>query len=150
MNYYLDTSALVKRYVWERGSEIMRSVWHPDAILLTAHITRVEMMATFAKAVRMGVMDEPSALLGIDAFKRDWVKLAWVPLHEDALDLAGDYAWRFGLRGYDAVHLASAMIGQHLLQAPVVFATFDRKLWQAAADAGLHPFPNDLTPFLVS
>ena len=48
MNYYLDTSALVKRYVWERGSEIMRSVWHPDAILLTAHITRVEMMATFA------------------------------------------------------------------------------------------------------
>ncbi|MCP4424561.1 MAG: type II toxin-antitoxin system VapC family toxin [Chloroflexi bacterium] len=53
-------------------------------------------------------------------------------------------AWDYHLRGYDATHLASAVLWQEMLGKPVTMAVFDRKLWEAAELAGLRPFPADL------
>jgi hypothetical protein len=57
-------------------------------------------------------------------------------------------AWELDLRGYDAVHLASALLWQDSLGRKVTMATFDRKLWQAAEERGLSPFPEDLPGIL--
>jgi len=112
-------------------------------------ITRAEIMATFAKAVRMNVIDRLAAEAQIEAFQHDWRKLALIPVNEQLVDFAGVLAWQSNLRGYDAVHLASALLWQDLLQSPITFATFDKRLWQAAKDAGLEPFPSDISSFLT-
>jgi predicted nucleic acid-binding protein len=54
-------------------------------------------------------------------------------------------AWDYGLRGYDAVQLASALSWQQLIGQEVVLATFDSQLWEAAPAAGLQVWPEDLT-----
>ncbi len=53
-------------------------------------------------------------------------------------------AWEQGLRGYDAVHLASALLWQSSLSRPVTLATFDRQLWDAAQLVGLEVWPEAL------
>jgi hypothetical protein len=50
------------------------------------------------------------------------------------------------LRGYDAVHPASAALWQELLDEPVTLAIFDRELWNAAADAGVDVWPAAISP----
>jgi hypothetical protein len=53
-------------------------------------------------------------------------------------------AWQYGLRGYDAVHLAAALLWQEGLEESVTLATFDRQLWEAGKQSGLAVFPADL------
>lgn len=53
-------------------------------------------------------------------------------------------AWEHGLRGYDAVHLASALLWQNGLSETVTLATFDKQLWAAAQLVGLEVWPEAL------
>jgi antitoxin (DNA-binding transcriptional repressor) of toxin-antitoxin stability system len=48
------------------------------------------------------------------------------------------------LRGYDAVHLAAALLWQERVGYPGVLATFDAGLWQAAHRAGLEVWPAEI------
>ncbi len=50
-----------------------------------------------------------------------------------------------GLRGYDAVQLAAALVWRDAVGQEVILATFDRELWEAAGRAGLRPWPENLT-----
>jgi predicted nucleic acid-binding protein len=53
---YLDASALVKRYVAERGTEAVQALLMRASVMGTVAITRVEVTAALAKAVRIGVL----------------------------------------------------------------------------------------------
>ena len=50
-------------------------------------------------------------------------------------------AWEHGLRGCDAVHLATALAWRETLGEAVTVATYDRELWRGALAAGLSPWP---------
>ena len=63
---------------------------------------------------------------------------------------ADSLAWELGLRGYDAVHLASAALWKEGMGQEVALATFDQQLWEAAIQCGLVPFPDDLPGTLAS
>lgn len=55
--YYLDTSALLKRYITEDGSQWVRGIFRsPDHILITSRITQVEAASAFARRVREGTL----------------------------------------------------------------------------------------------
>ncbi len=54
---------------------------------------------------------------------------------------AATLAWDFGLRGYDAMHLAAALTWQDALEEPIILATFDRLLWSAGKKAGVAIWP---------
>lgn len=60
------------------------------------------------------------------------------------LDRADALAWDEGLRGFDAVHPASAMIGREGLGAKVVLAACDLQLRRAAGRLQFATFPEDL------
>jgi hypothetical protein len=53
-------------------------------------------------------------------------------------------AWEHGLRGYDAVQLASALSWQESVGEEIVLATFDQQLWEAAKRTGLKAWPDQL------
>ena len=53
-------------------------------------------------------------------------------------------AWDAALRGYDAVQLASALILQESVGADITLATFDRQLWGAGKQVGIHVWPKTL------
>jgi len=52
------------------------------------------------------------------------------------------------VRGYDAVHLASALIWQEGVGEVVTLATCDRQLWDAGHMQGLTVFPENLPAWL--
>jgi hypothetical protein len=62
---------------------------------------------------------------------------------EVLLARADELAWELGLRGYDAVHLASALLWQDGMGERVMVGTFDRALWEAAEGRGMMPFLGD-------
>ena len=143
MIVYLDTSALVKHYVQESGSEEVERVIGEARLVGTAAITRVEMAAALAKAVRMHLLSRDEAAEALSAFEAEWESLVRLQLHELLLARATSLAWERGLRGYDAVHMASALFWRDMVGEPVVLATYDRELWEEAVRSGLKVFPED-------
>jgi predicted nucleic acid-binding protein len=56
---------------------------------------------------------------------------------EDVAVLAVDLAEKYGLRGFDAIHLASALAIKKAVAAPVIFSSADARLNKAAVEESL-------------
>jgi predicted nucleic acid-binding protein len=150
MILYLDASALVKRYVTEVGSAEVAAAISRAAATATALISRAEVAAALAKAVRVNVVTEEESLAALQVFRNDWVDLVRVQVTELVVARADALAWEHGLRGYDAVQLASALIWKDALGEQVTLATFDKHLWTVAESVGFSVYPADLPATLQS
>jgi len=141
---YLDASALVKRYIVERGSRETIALTAHSEMTATSIVSRAEAAAAFAKAVRTGLVKDEVARSAQRRFAGDWPDLARVSVTEAVIERAERLAWELGLRGYDAVQLASALTWQESVGEEIVLATFDQQLWQAAQRTGLKAWPDEL------
>ncbi len=144
MILYLDTSALVKRYFNEQGSDQVALVIEQASTVATAIITRAEVSAVCARAVRTGILEKEEAFTHLQTFRGDWSDFLRLDLTENTISRADALAWEQNLRGYDSVHLACALIWQEEMEEPVMLATYDKQLWRAAKAVGLIVFPEDL------
>jgi len=132
----LDTSALVKIYISEPGSERMRAVVSQGDPKVASVLAFAEMHATFARRRREELL-LPAELEQIrSGFGDDWERLTQIPVGEAVLRLVPGLCERHPLRGADAVHLASALLLREE-GLEVVFACSDRNLLEAAAVEGL-------------
>lgn len=141
---YLDTSALVKRYVEETGTPEVQTLIQAADVLGTSALARVEMAAALAKAVRVGALTREEAGTALETFLTDWPRLYRLKVTDPLLERASDLAWKEGIRGYDATHLAAALLWQEMLEVPVVMATFNHDLWKTARRRGLEAWPKAL------
>ncbi len=128
MTLYVDSSALIKRYVAEDDSASAESVLLADTEWVTGRHTYVEV--TLAIHRRLGDADRAGA---IAAFERDWQRTLVVALDEVVCRRAAELGIATGARSLDALHLAAAeRAGGRSL--PVV--TFDVRLGLAARSLG--------------
>jgi predicted nucleic acid-binding protein len=141
---YLDASALVKQYVAETGSEAVGALIEAADVVGTSLISRAEVVAALAKAVRVGLLERSEASGARTIFATQWSDVVRLQLTETVVTRAGDLAWEHDLRGYDAVHLAAALFWQETLGESVTMATFDRQLWEKGEQTGLAVWPPDL------
>lgn len=144
MIVYLDASALVKCYVHEAGSQEVMELVRLAEMVGTAVISRAEVSAALAKAVRVGSLPQEEAEAALNRFVHDWANLVRVQITETLVASAASLAWKRNLRGYDAVHLAAAITWREALQEPVTLAVYDRDLWRSASEEGFSVFPNAL------
>ena len=141
---YLDASALVKRYVAEAGSSEVNGLVSEAEALGTAVISRAEVSAALARAVRVKSVSKNAGASALRAFTADWDNLIRLQLTEVLVARAAALAWEHGLRGYDAVHLATALFWHETLDEAVTVATYDRELWKSARTSGLSVWPRAL------
>lgn len=143
--FYLDSSALVKRYLTETGSAWVRGLADPSTgqAISIAGITRVEVAAALAARHR--------SQGGITGAERDGIvrllakhcrdEYALIPASDAILDLAVELTQRHRLRGYDAVQLATALAAGLALGAAdmpgLTFVAADTDLIAAARAEGL-------------
>ena len=75
-------------------------------------------------------------------FIEDWNRFVVLEVTDQVVKHAGDLAAQRALRGFDALHLASALNLRDRLATPVTFLAFDRELTLAAKREALqiHPF----------
>ncbi len=142
--YYLDTSALVKRYANEAGTAWINALIDPAArhTLYTVRLTRPETIAALRRKARTGEMTLAEASGAARAFRRAWrrryrIVAATAAVAERAMDLAEQH----GLRGYDAVHLAAALAVADIRQrhglSALTFVSADTDQREAAVIEGL-------------
>lgn len=141
---YFDASALVKRHVAEPSSKETIELAATAEVVATSLVSRAEVAAALAKAVRVGLLSATDARGAQRAFVREWQDLARIPMTEALAARAEALVWSHALRGYDAVQLASALTWQESLGTPITLATFDRQLWEAGRQAGLLTWPDTL------
>ncbi len=142
--YFLDSSAVVKRYAVEPGTAWMDSVCDPTAgnIITLSQIGLVEVAAALAAKRRAGGLGVEDYEQTLTEFITD-VQQQYTPVAVDAtlIDLAVALTRRQKLRGCDAIQLASALTlntsltSQGLL--PLTFVVADADLLAAAAAEGL-------------
>lgn len=143
-HYYLDASALVKRYVDEEGSDWLRaniaSVGLP--LVFTSRMTIVEVISAFARRVRDGSLSLEEFTIARDAFQGDCLnEYQIMPPTMAVIDLTCALLEKHPLRAYDAIHLATALSAQRFLAAQdyplITFLSADQRLNQAAEREGL-------------
>ncbi len=139
MILFLDTSALVKLYIAEPGSERMRSVVALGEPMAASVLAFAEIHATLARRRREALLRPPELAQLQQAFALDWEELTQVSASLAVLQLVPGLCARHPLRGADAVHLASALL-LHQEGLRVTFACSDRDLVGAAAAEGLLTF----------
>jgi len=145
MIVYLDASALVKLYVEETGSAQVKALLGEAQAAGTGVLSRAEVVAALAKAVRVGLILREAGLKAVASFNMDWEQLIRVQFSEALAARGATLAWEHGLRGYDAVHLATALAWRETLGETVTVATYDRELWRGAKASGLPAWPVRLT-----
>lgn len=142
--YFLDSSALVKRYIPELGTLWIRQLSDPNNQnnLFIARITWVEVLSALARREREGFLSSSNVTQIIRIFATHLAQQHGVlEVDRTLTDLAGDLVIQYPLRAYDAVQLAAALrlkttLNQAQLPDPM-FLTADHRLMTIAQSAGL-------------
>jgi predicted nucleic acid-binding protein len=133
--HYLDTSALVKRYVSEPGSVSVRPLFRTKDVA-TSRIAYAEIAATMARLVREGALTESARDAILARLDADFAALTIVEIRAALVRRVPSLVARRPLRGYDAVHLTSALALRDRGVA-VTFWAADAVLVDAARAEGL-------------
>lgn len=138
MILYLDSSALVKLFVVEAHSERVRQAMSRARLTATHAIAYVEACATFARVSHARGDDAllPALRRNLDV---QWAAWEILNVTEPLIRRGADLAGRYGLRGYDSIHLAAAESTFEVFRnhVPFHFAVFDGQLSEAAKQAGI-------------
>lgn len=141
MMLYMDTSAMVKLYVEESmSSEVAGAVEEAEAVA-TSLIAYAEARAAFARARREARLSAQAYRHVVQEFIEDWSRFVVVEVTDRMVKHAGDLAAQRALRGFDALHLASALKLRDRLAIPVTFLAFDQELTLAAKREALYIHP---------
>jgi predicted nucleic acid-binding protein len=141
MILYLDTSALLKRYFREHFSDAIIACWKSASHLVTSSVAYAETMASMYRKQReanlkASLIEHVAAL-----FTDDWQAFIRVEVNDNLNELVSGLVARHPLRGFDTIHLASALAIHKRISRDFVFACFDKSLLAAARAEGLETFP---------
>ena len=127
MTTYVDSSALVSKYLDEPASERATQLLSADAELITGRLTIVEVRRTIAQ--NLGPTDGTAARA---AFATDLREFDLVEIDSTTCELAAVIGEQLGVRSLDALHLGAAQrVGK-----PLTFLTFDVRQGRAARELG--------------
>ena len=129
---YLDTSALIKRFVAEKGSPLFQAMVTRKGPIVTAKIAYAEVYAGLSRKHREDHLSDGQYALACRQFESDWQAYVRVDLQDEILLLARDLIQRHPPRGFDAIHLASALSLKRALGEEITFAAADERLLRAA------------------
>ncbi len=133
MIVYFDTSAIIKLLIEEQGSDRAAEIWRRADLAVSSQLLYVEARAALAAAHRGGRLDHPGLAQAGAGLETVHSELRVIALDEPLVRAAGDLAEQLALRGYDAVHLASALA---INADDVLLATWDHDLGEAAVAHG--------------
>ncbi len=142
--YFFESSAFVKRFAPERGSNFVLSLLHPSSRnrFYAARITEVEVCAALIRRQKGKTLSADQAAKALGRLRRDFPRrFTHIAINEDVIIKAVRLAETYGLRGYDAVQLSAALeanderLGRGLL--PLILVSADTELNNAAQAEGL-------------
>jgi predicted nucleic acid-binding protein len=130
---YLDTSSLVKLYIEEKGTDDVRQDLGEASAGATSLVAYAEARAAFARLRRQGTITAAAFRAVKRDFDADWSKYLVVEPTPELCQIAGEFAQRYRLRGFDSIHLATFLhVAREARPSETRFSSFDRQLNRAA------------------
>jgi len=141
MILYLDTSALVMRYFREAHTDDILSKWIGAKQIFTSSVAYAETVAALYRKKREANLDEPLIRNIVALFSQEWVSFVRVKVNDDLNATISHLVQTYPLRGFDVIHLASAM---------AILSGFPRNLYSAASTMSFFkpPEPKEWKCFL--
>lgn len=137
---YFDASAIVKRYVREAGSKLVRRLLS-TAPPATSRLSEFEVASAVARRCREGALSIPARDRVLRALAEDVGAFHLMELTEETAGLARALLLRHPLRAGDAIQLASCLVLQQALGSPVPMVAFDSRMRESATSEGLTVLP---------
>ncbi len=137
MIVYLDTSSLVKLYVEEIDSEKIRNFAHNAAAVSTSKIAYAEARAAFARKQKEEELSQKVLRKIVEDLNKDWESYFVIEITDGLIRFAGDIAEKYLLRGFDSIHLASAIHLKNKIDSAIYFSSYDTRLNQSAKKEGI-------------
>jgi len=147
--YFLDTSALAKRYVNEIGSSWINNLVNPASgnILTICDLTPIELFSLIERRLREKRLDLATATTlrtgFLKHYRNEYISII---LEQPILIRARDLVTKYPLRPPDAIQLACALEATRIFNMPIIFLCADNDLLLAAVAEGfvvdnpnLHP-----------
>jgi uncharacterized protein len=124
---YVDSSAIIKRYIDERDSDVAIELMARDPVLVTSRLTEVEVRRNLTR-----LLDGPALIDSRRTFNADLDAFALISIDATVCSEAARISEETRCRSLDAIHLASA---QRAGRATLL--TFDIRQADAARALGL-------------
>lgn len=140
MILFCDTSALIKLYIVEDGSDALKTQLSSAEAVAVCRIAWAEAHAALSRRAREVPKDAFTIEQAKAALVADWPHFAVLEIDQPLVERAGEYADTFALRGYDSIQLAAAFETGRISQLPIFFACFDTRLNKAAKLLGMSCF----------
>jgi predicted nucleic acid-binding protein len=140
---FCDTSALIKLYLSEPESDALLDEVGAASAVAVCRIAWAEAFAAIARRARevpadRAILDEARRRL-----QTHWPRYLVIEVTQPLVELAGEYADVFALRGYDSVQLAAARTAQQATSEEMRFACCDARLRKAASFLGMGVVPSE-------
>jgi uncharacterized protein len=130
---YLETSSLVKLYVTEAGSEDVRRLVGEANVVATSAVAYAETRAALARLRRERALTTSQLTSVKREFEEQWPAYLALDATNALCRTAGEFAEKYGLRGFDSIHLASfAEVARRAGAGATRFSSFDERLNVAA------------------
>ncbi|MDX1995452.1 MAG: type II toxin-antitoxin system VapC family toxin [bacterium] len=147
--FFVDTSALAKRYLIETGSTWTRQLMLPASgnVIIISDLTPVEFFSLLLRRQRAGnVSSTRMSVLQSGFLAHLTTDYLSVPLEEPVLTQARDLVLKYVLRPPDALQLASALHAVNILGETITFVCADNDLLTAAVGEGFQTDNPNLHP----
>jgi predicted nucleic acid-binding protein len=128
MTLFLDTSALVRRYIHGPGHALVNEAMAGDDVWCASALCRAEALQALHRLAATPSQHERLW----SRLRDDWDAFVVIPVDDRCLGRSVELGASYGLRTVDALHLAAA----DRLPRPTGYATFDRRQIPAAAALG--------------
>ncbi len=131
---YFDTSALIPLVVGEPASSTCSRLWNEATRVVSTRLIYPEARAALAQAQRMSRLTVVELERAVSELESIALEISYIEVSAELAASAGDLAQAHGLRGYDAVHLASAVL---VNDEELALVTGDHELAAAAQSIGI-------------
>lgn len=123
----------------EQGRDLVREAVGRAQGVATSTVAYAEARAALARKEREGDLDRGQLLQAVEAIDGEWRGFVRVSVSNLVAYRAGALAERYALRGFDAIHLASAARLQEQF-ADLRFLAFDARLVEAVRASSVPVF----------
>lgn len=106
---YFDTSSIAPMLIHEANEQRCRALWQDASQIVTSRITYVEAQSAIEEAARADRIDPAQARSARTMLDDMWREVYVMELGPDLMYGAAACAREYALRGFDAIHCASAM-----------------------------------------
>jgi len=135
---YFDTSALLKLVIAEAGADQASLPWERASEVVVSRLVWPEALAALAAARRGRRLTEEGHAAAVRLFRDLFGRCTVVSVADHLVERAAELASGYDLRAADAIHLATALA---VMEPGSIFVTWDKRLQQAAIQAGLVTAP---------